>query len=537
MAEKIKYTIFACILALLCLPALQGILRVVPSEPLEGDFIPAPKPALTLSSWLDMDFQSAYEIFLEENLGFHNSFVRLNNQMDFSLFRKANAEGVVVGKEGQLFESDYIRAYLGKDFVGYGIIDRKARRIKFLQEYLKREFDLDFLIVLEPGKASLYPEYIPGRFDTGNRTKTNYEAYTEKFDEYRVKYIDFNKYFREIKDRFEYPAFTKNGIHWSIYAMTFAADSLLRYIEKQRNIKLGKAIIKDWEVTDKPRRTDNDVSKTLNLIREPEIQATAYPHYGFREVKGQVKPMVLVIGDSFYWNIFNTGIPKYLFNNEAFWFFYKKVYPDFYYEPTYVSDLDLKEEIEKQDLVILTITERFQYIFDWRLIEQLFEIYGVRSPYDPIYRYQNDILNYSDWFNDVLRLARLRQTSNEDMLYQEALFAMVKDDPYTYHTLFGIEHQVRAIHEDPEWLAYVRQQANEKGISLEECLLDNAQYMFQNNYPEAFKKYQYMQTTINYIKTDSIWLSHVKEKSRRFYIPLEEMLMIEADYLFQLKDH
>ena len=114
--------------------------------------------------------------------------------------------------------------------------------------------------------------------------------------------------------------------------------------------------------------------------------------------------------------------------------------------------------------------------------------------------------------------------------------SVVRNDPFTYHTLFGIEHQVMAIREDPEWLSYVKQQAKDKGISLDECLLDNATYMFKHNYPEAFAKYSYMKSTIDYIKTDSVWLSHVEEKSRRFYLPLEEMLMIEADYLFRLKD-
>ncbi len=535
MAQKIKHIAFIIIIIILLLPAVQGIIHIFPDHPLQGDFIPAAKPELTLNSWFDMEYQTAFEPYLEENLGFHNDFIRLNNQLDFSLFNKANAEGVVVGNDGQLFEADYIRAYLGKDFVGYQIIDRKARRIKFLQEHLKREFDIDLVIMLEPGKASVYPEFIPERYDIAGRTTSNYEAYIEKFKEYHVKHIDFNKYFIDIKDTFDYPVFTKNGIHWSIYAMTFAADSMLKYIEGIRNIKMPTAYIGGWEYTDQAQRTDNDVSKTMNLLWEPKMDTMAYPEYKFIVEEGDEKPMVLVVGDSYYWNIFNTRIPKNLFRNEAFWFFYKKVYPDFYFEPTYVSDLNLQQEIEKQDIIILSITERFQYIFDWRFIDNLYNLYAPTSLREPIYRYENDIINFADWFNTIIREARLNEQSIEETLYAEALFAFAKDDPFSYHTLFGIEHVIKSIQDDPDWFQFVKDQAVKKGISTEQSLLDNAEYMFQQNHPEAFNKHKALLSTIGYLKTDSTWLEHTREKADHFHIPLDEMMLIEAEYVDKFK--
>jgi hypothetical protein len=453
------------------------------------------------------------------------------------LFGKPNAEGVVLGKDGQLFEEDYIRAYLGKDFVGYDIIDRKVRRLKFLQEHLKHEFNTDLLVIFEPGKASIYPEYIPKRYDLSEKSLSNYEAYIEKFAEYGVNCIDFNKFFKSIKDTLSYPAFTKNGIHWSIYSMTFAADSMIRYIENARDIKMPEARIIKWELSDTAQRTDNDVSKTLNLFCEPGMDTLAYPVYYFEDVPGQVKPMVLVIGDSFYWNIFNTRIPHNLFQNEAFWYFYNKVYPDYYFSPKHVSDLDLKSAVEKQDMVILTVTERFQYKFDWGFIDELYQHYAPASPLEPIYQYQNEICAYDDWFDASIRNASQKGQSLGKALYLEALYQFEKNDPFEYYVLFGIDHISRNIKESTEWLAFVKQQSQEQEIPLDQGIYENARYILQKDHPDVYRKYSFIDSKLDGMRADSNWMRQIKEKADYFRISLEEMMLIDACYLFNMDNN
>ena len=534
MAKKIKYIAFIFIITLLALPALQGAFKLFTRPALHGDFIPVVKPELSLGSWFEMKYQNDFEPYLEENIGFHSDLVRLNNQLDFSLFSKPNAEGVVVGKDRQLYEEDYIRAWLGKDFVGYNIVDRKARRIKFLQEHLKREFDIDLIIILEPGKASVYPEYIPDHYNQEEKSTSNYQAYLHKFDQYQVRYMDLNKYFMDNQDQLAYPVFTRNGIHWSIYAMTYAADKMLKYIENIREIELPGVKIDNWIVTDQPQKTDNDVSKTLNLIWEPKMDTTAYPEYEFAENAGKEKPMVLVIGDSFYWNFFNTRIPKHLFNNEAFWYFYKKVYPESYTEPISVSDLDLQVEIEKQDVIILTVTERFQFNFDWGFIDDLYRVYTPLSPYENVYSIQNDIVKFSEWFNAIIHKAQLKKISLESMLYMDALYTFEISDPLAYFSLFGPDHYKNAISNDSEWLKAETEKAKAENKSISDILPIIAESYFKYHQPEASKKYYAVQAIIDNIKNDSLWLEHVQLKADKYYIPLEEMLLIDAEYMYNL---
>ncbi|MCK5339308.1 MAG: hypothetical protein KAJ50_10865, partial [Bacteroidales bacterium] len=266
MAVKVKYIIFVIILLALGLPAIQAAFNIFPEKPLHGDFEKIDMPALTKQGWFSGDFQAKLDPWLEQHIGFHNGLVRMHNQMDYSLFHKPNAEGVIRGKNGQLYESDYIRAWTGKDFVGEELLDRKLRQFRFLQQHLKEEFNTDLVLVLEPGKASLYPEDIPERYIKAEKGKTNYEYMSRRAQELGINLIDLNAYFLEIKDTTSYPLFPLQGTHWSEFAMWYAADSLLSYIEASRGIQLPEVIKEGMEYSRELRSTDYDVGVTLNLL-------------------------------------------------------------------------------------------------------------------------------------------------------------------------------------------------------------------------------------------------------------------------------
>ncbi|MCK4569892.1 MAG: hypothetical protein KAT76_06350, partial [Bacteroidales bacterium] len=283
MSIKIKHIIFIVILLALGLPAIQAAFNLFPEKPLHGDFEKKNMPTLTKQGWFSGDYQAQMDPWLEQHIGFHNGLVRIHNQVDYSLYHKANAEGVIRGKNGQLYESDYIRAWTGKDFVGEELLDRKLRQFRFLQQQLKEQSGTDLVLVLEPGKASLYPEDIPERYIKAEEGKTNYEYMRNRARELGINLIDLNAYFYEIKDTTSYPLFPLQGTHWSEFAMWYAADSLLNYIESIRGIQLPEVIKEGMEYSHKLRSTDYDVGVTLNLLFELQHGKMPYPKYHFGE--------------------------------------------------------------------------------------------------------------------------------------------------------------------------------------------------------------------------------------------------------------
>ena len=471
--EKILVLI---LLVMLVLPAIQKEYPLIKVRELDGDFVLAEKTKLSWDEWKKGTFQAQFDKYLEDHIGFRDFLVRFTNQLDYSLFRKIHAEGVVIGKNDQLYEYDYIRAYMGGDFIGKNVIDKKIRRLKFLQEYLKKEKNIDLILVFEPGKASFYPEYIPNHFYTNKKELTNLKYFVKKAKEHKVRFIDFNPYFKILKGKAEYPLYPKYGIHWSIYGMSYAADSLLKYIENLRQIDMPDVYIDSLQIEKHARRPDYDGGKTLNLLwRLPEKEPLAYPVYRFEENPEKDRPMVLAIADSYYWNIFNTRIPKHLFKNEAFWYFYSMVYPDTYYNPKYVHDLNLKEEIEKQDVILLMVTERFLYKFDWSFIDEAYALYAPVSKYDLLYNYITNILNYSVWFDNVIGKAKA------------------------------------------------------EGKPLDERITSEAEYIFKNKHPDIYNKHLALENNKQKILNDSLLFNHTKALAEKYYMTFDEMLQIEAE--------
>ena len=516
-------------------PAVQKEFSLVQIKELDGDFILAEKPDFNLNDWMEGRFQSAYESYIDDHIGFRNSLVRLNNQLDFSLYRIPHADGIVVGKSDQMFEFDYIREFTGNDFIGEKVIDKKMRKLKFLQHYLKKEKDIDLVLVFEPGKASFYPEYIPDRFLKDKKGKRNSEEFRQKANKYGVEYIDLDSWYRnDLKGKTDYPLYTPYGIHWSIYGMTYAADSLLKYIETVRQIDLVKATIDSLRIDISANLPDYDVGIAMNLMwRLRETDSLAYPVYGFGDTAGKTKPMVLTVGDSYYWNIFNTGIPEYVFRNEAFWYFNSAVYPDTYIHPAFVSELILKDEIEKQDVIFLMVTARFLYKFGWSFIENVYKLYAPQSEFDKEDDYAEGIRGYSEWFDKSIDDAKKKKLSLEEKISEDAKYIYQTEDIESYLIYYGIAHFGNQIRENKAWLGSKMEQAKAQGISIDKIINKDAKSIFETEYPDVFIKYQAIQEARTRILNDSILIEKTRQKAEYYYLTLEEMLQIEAENLIR----
>lgn len=518
---------------ILVLPGIQMVCSLVAEKPLQGDFIQPEKPVLNDSVWFNGFYQPQYEQFLNDRMGFKNTMIRLRNQVDYSLFDGVHAEGVVKGKDGYLFESDYIRAYFGEDFIGESIINKTIRELKFVQDYLKDSLDIDLVLVFEPGKASFYPEMIKN--PPSEKKWSNYDAFLNACDQYNVEYIDFNRYYISQKGKHPYPLYTRSGIHWSIYGMSLVADSLLNYIEAIRGIEMGEAHIDTLRESYIPERTDNDVGKVLNLLwYNIDDGLMAYPEYSFCVDSTDIKPGVLVVGDSYYWNIFNTRIPKNLFHNEAFWYFYKEVYPETYFRPTFVGDLDFQAEIEKQDVIFLMVTERFHYKFDWGFISDLYKCYGLYSQLDLLYDYIGKIRGYAEWFDNVLSSSRQKNISLEQGLLDNGWYSFRESNPEKYFILRGMEHYQQSILNSPDWLHSVEKKAAEKMISVDQQIQEEASWIFEHEHPEWFEKNRILQQQIIEIQGDSIHMKKIFKLAEYYRLTPEEVILIEAEKALDL---
>ncbi|MDF7812751.1 hypothetical protein [Hymenobacter sp. YC55] len=367
-------------LIVLILPGFQTVFPVFKMGRLGGYAERAPYPELQWSKLLDSSYQLALEKYTEDRLGFRVLLIRLRNQVAYSFFNTAKANQVLIGKDNVFLDEAAIRSYAGQDYQGDQHIRANVRRLKAVQDTLARRGIL-LVFAIAPSKANFYPEYHPTYFQKLPRTQSNYTAYVQQMQQKGVNLIDLAALFQQWKDTVSYPLFTRGGIHWSGYGITLAADTLFRYIKQRGHFNLPDYQVVSRTITHEPQDSDDDITRSLNLLYRPSEFEMVYPDIKFELPKpGQKKPSMLLIGDSFGWGLigFYPYIPN-LFNEKTqFWYYNTEVQVGARSEmpsDKQVKLLDYKAEVLAQDVVLLLFNQQNLASFDYGFTATAHELF------------------------------------------------------------------------------------------------------------------------------------------------------------------
>lgn len=352
-------------LLVLFLPTIQNHFTFIKLYKLAGNDTVYNDTTLTCATYFSGDFQKKADKKLASDFGFRSLLIKINNQFNFSLFHKVNAKGVIVGKDNYLFETTYINAYLGKDFMGEDSINDYLMKFKKISDKFQK-LNKNLILVIAPSKPSYFREFLPDDFES-IKNKNNYESIIEGIKKYKINCIDFSNWFTKTKYISKYPLYPKHANHWSMYGSYLAADSIIKYIETEQKINLPNLFLKNV-IIEQPKNEDKDIEYGINLLFKLKSYDLATPEITIEDTIGKIKPDVLVIGDSFYWNIYNLGISN-CFNKSSFWYYNKVVYPDSYKQQLMVSDLDFDDEIKKHEVIIILATESNIKSFGWGFME------------------------------------------------------------------------------------------------------------------------------------------------------------------------
>ena len=365
--NNFKRSLWLGLLSLLFIPLIQQVTGFKKLVPLSGVINEPNKPWLTSNTWLSGEFQQQAELYTKEKFGFRSTFIRINNQIDFSFFRKARANSVVIGKENYLFEENYIKAYYGQDFLGEDSIRSLMSSLRDIQESLESR-NKSFLLIFAAGKGSFFPEYFPKDWLDSNRVgTTNHKTMVKIAQEMNLNLIDFNTYFAEKKGRTPYPLYPQYGIHWSHYGVCLVIDSLIKRLEYMRGIDMPGFSWSEIRL-EQPHDYDYDIGDGLNLLFRLPSYTMAYPKLKLEEKSGQTKPSLLMVADSYYWDMYESGFRDVLGNNH-FWFYNREVFP----KDNGISspvDLDFKKAVNDHDIIILMATEATLGQIGWGWIDR-----------------------------------------------------------------------------------------------------------------------------------------------------------------------
>lgn len=349
-----KNILFGFLMLAFALPLLNMKLKLIKSRELDGAAT-AGYVNFSWKEWWDGNFQKGKDQYLNDHIGFRPDLVRLNNQLNLWLYGKLMPGGVTMDEEGYLYYTEYTEEYTGQSYEGEEHPKETLWKLKKIQDTLER-LGKTVVFVYAPSKPYYFPEYLPGN-EMREGQNTNFKSYFRIGDSLGVHQIDMNRWYVSLKNKTQYPLFSKQGMHYTLYGVTFAIDSIIRYIESARGIRMPHPVCNKIEISSRARKTDDDVGKLLNLMF-PIKEQFYYPELEYKPDTLVSKPKAIYIGDSFIWTMLFSGIMNCNTDPE-FWYYSKYFYNTGFEHGAVGSDMD-KYDWERAllatDCVILVYT-------------------------------------------------------------------------------------------------------------------------------------------------------------------------------------
>jgi hypothetical protein len=530
LSVKIKKGSFGFLLLILLAPLLQNTFSFFYTEPLKGSYTLSDSLVFNRANWFSGEYQLKQEKYIEDHIGFRSDFVRLHNQLDFSLYNIGHADAVIVGKEGYLFEENYIAAYLGTDFIGKEYINQQLYKARYLQDTLNK-LGISLILAYAPGKASFWSEYIPDKYLKNKKDTTNYSYYSQKSRELGLNVLDLASYIMKMKDTSRFALFPKCSIHWSNYGFMFAADSTIHYIENLRHIDIPDIIHERIEFPAEARNTDYDIGDGLNLIWHIPFKVLPYPVITFKCDATKVKPAVLTIADSYYNAFYYYGIPENLFTEHGYWYYNKEVYPVGKDNVKNVNELDLKTEIEKQNVIMLLATEKNMWRYSFRFIDNAFDIYGPKTIKEKQRFYENIIKTDTTWLRSIEQQAKSSNTDLNALISKTAANEIATEREKQLEIKNKrILFYVNQIKNTSTLIKLVKEKVRKSGMSLNDGILSDAKWFYNNENPDPE---QQLRDIEDGIRNNKELMKGEADKAKQHNLTLEDMIKADAKWVYE----
>jgi hypothetical protein len=344
----------------------------------------------------------------------------------------------------------------------------------------------DFLVVLAPGKASFMPENIPSKYRLEEKDTSNYDMYIDGLKLRDINIIDFRSYFNKIKGKVKYPLFPKSGAHWNGYAISIAADTLIKHIEKSYALNLNKFVDVGGDLVFVPRKTDGEISNGMNLMIPFKGDELYYPKIKFINDKHNDKPNTLIVGDSyaetfykfypFYENIFGANTNYWSYNIWEKWPLNQDK------ENHRVVNLEMSEELLSRDLVIIIVTQINLKFLGGLFIDRQYKFF---KDLDNDIDYQREVQEkkkelITQGFDNKLNIEKQARVLVNKVFFKSKEVSTKKslknDGAYEMDVLKTIDR----IKADDNWFSSIKIQAKERGLTIDNMLERSAKHIIDN---------------------------------------------------------
>lgn len=333
---------------------------------LRGAATPPPAPHWDLDSIRTGATFRAIDDWYSANIGLRNFWVRLDNQLSYSLFgetqKRAEGTHVVAGDDDWLFEHHYITYAIKPAFLGEAEIRATVKRIRRVQDKLAAR-GVPFLLVVAPSKVEVYPERVPAVYWGGRdpaTIETNFERARPLLQEYGINFYDGPARFLEWKRTLPDNLFTRSGTHWSYYSAVRVLTDLRARLNPIMRRPLPELHVQALE-SGNPKGNDEDLLALMNLLVEaPYRHPVPYPQLARQDSVPPAKlPRILWIHDSFGWPLLDLIYPANAAQPSESLYYFQTAYavPGVKRLDRNLQSMDWESYLKDYDAVVMVWTE------------------------------------------------------------------------------------------------------------------------------------------------------------------------------------
>ena len=188
----------------------------------------APFPKLTTyDGKLNLKYFENLNDYFNDHFAFRQEMTTVDATLTTKLLNTSLNDDVIYGKDGWLYYTETMDEYFGRNVLSDRGINNCAKSIKLMQDYTENQ-DMQFLFMVAPIKADLYPEHLPYNYKKGSDVN-NWSKLLPLMDEMDIHYVNLHDAFNN-DDRVMYH---KLDTHWNDEGAAFACKVIEESVGRQ----------------------------------------------------------------------------------------------------------------------------------------------------------------------------------------------------------------------------------------------------------------------------------------------------------------
>lgn len=308
-------------ICLIFLPTFDSFFKFSPIQELFEKRKLESKPDLPKNYQEFWKFPTSFNRYFDDNYGFRKTFIYWNGIILDKIFDQPSDSRVVFGKDGWLYFDNFksLLDISGTLEIDDDLIQKGVRAFYQNWQNLKSK-NIDYLVIIAPDKAVIYPEFLPEYVRVGNKQRIDkfIEVLKAKYPDFplidlRSTIIDAKK--NEI-------VFHKTDTHWNRRGAHYAYAKIMEFLNKNTKFNFDINYRNDFEdISDKKLNGDiaqiiNSDQKNIDYDLKPKFNILAKlatlnndqykkfhkPRF-FENSSNNKLPISLIYKDSFFGNL------------------------------------------------------------------------------------------------------------------------------------------------------------------------------------------------------------------------------------------